>query len=327
MSDHYKISIPCNREDAESINARLDVDNQWTYSDNPPTIVTREIVEFDNQQWMIDIYFNEKPNTSIYSHIAELLDREIDANISAKKFVDEDWVTISQIGLKPLTIGRFHIHNAHQERAINKVNLQISAGQAFGTGHHHTTSGCLNALDNLRRKGKHFRNIADIGTGTGLLAFAAKRLWPSAKIIASDIDPIAVQFAKETAIDNDIPIGINSNSINIICASGTDHINIKRRAPYDLMIANILAGPLIELAPAFYEALDDYGTLILAGLLDRQIDEIITAYSKSSVQLISATYSENWPTLVLRKRKKYGYKRKKRMSGRTSQTNGDYGEW
>ncbi len=321
--DHYKISIPCNRQEAESINVRLEVDNQWTHSDNPPTIVTREIVEFDDQQWMIDIYLNEEPTTSLYQDIIALLGRPIDTNIMTQKFVDEDWVTMSQIGLDTLNIGRFHIHNATQERAANKVNLQISAGQAFGTGHHHTTAGCLSALDNLQREGKRFRNIADIGTGTGLLAFASHKLWPRAKIIASDIDPIAVQFAKEAAIDNDI----NNNSINIICASGTDHVALQRRAPYDLIIANILAGPLIELAPAIYEILDNHGTLILAGLLDTQLDAIIECYAQSSMQLISVTHNENWPTVIFRKRKKYGYRRTKRVRGRTSQAIGDYGEW
>lgn len=330
--DHYKISIPCVRAEAENINSRLEIDNQWSNSDNPPTIVAREIVEFDDQQWMIDIYLDEEPNSQILADIAILLGRPIDPNCAAEKFVDEDWVTMSQIGLDAITIGRFHIHNIGQPRTEDKINLRISAGQAFGTGHHHTTAGCLKAIDTLQTQGKNFRNIADIGTGTGLLAFAASKLWPRAKIIASDIDPIAVQFAIEAAADNSIATDLRGGKIKIITASGTDHPAIRRRAPYDLVIANILAGPLIELAPAFHEILGDNGLLILAGLLDKQRDTIIAAYARSSMQYISTGGSSiegsgDWPVLMFRKRKKYGYVRKAKSTGRTSQAKGDYGEW
>ncbi len=327
IMDHYKISLSCNRSDAEQINARIESGNEWTDNDHIPTIVTREVVEFDDNQWMIDIYFSKPPDDNIFNDIRTLLDRKIPKNIAIEKFVDEDWTSLSQAGLEAINIGRFHIHN-HDEQAVEgKINLCISAGQAFGTGHHNTTAGCLKVLDNLHQSGRTFNNIADLGTGTGLLAFATHKLWPESQIIASDIDPIAVQFALDAARDNDISLGHKKGHIEIICASGTDHDTIQSTAPYDLLIANILAGPLIELAPAFHELLDTNAYLLLAGLLDSQIERVSDTYTAQSMQLISVNHDENWPVMLLQKKEVYDGKQSHSTSRRTSQKDGDYGEW
>lgn len=325
MSNHYKISLPCSRKDAEVINAKLEVGNEWT--DYAPTVVTRETIEFDNDSWIIEIYLTDIPNELLYNDLEKLIGRAIDRDIQLDQFMDEDWTTLSQSGLKPITIGPFHIHN-HQEVSVDgKINLNIPAGKAFGTGHHYTTSGCLETLNKLHQRGESFSNIADIGTGTGLLAFAAKKLWPDSEIMASDSDPVAIQFAQEAAQNNHIKTGSDNGEILMLCASGTDHDDILNRAPYDLIIANILAGPLIELAPAFYQILAKNGLLILAGLLDSQMNKIINAYQMMPMQLSEKNMESHWPILVFKKTDDYSQISKSKITGRTSQKDGDYGEW
>lgn len=325
MSDHYKISIACTRSDAEQINAILEGDNQWTDLDVIPTITARELFEFDDSQWMIDIYLSAMPNEKLYDDIERLIGRPIDHNRPVEKFKDEDWLTISQKGLEAITVGSFHIHNHKQPPNQSKINLCISAGRAFGTGHHHTTAGCLAALENLHKKGKKFQNIGDIGTGTGLLAFAAHKLWPQSRILASDSDPIAVQFAMDAAHYNNIKLGNNEGEILILCAMGTDDAAIEKREPYDLIIANILAGPLIELASAFHQIMAKDAILIIAGLLDNQQKRVIKAYDM--FEHILSEHNDGWPIIMFKKNEEYSYKADNRSSGRTSQADGDYGEW
>ncbi len=321
--DHYKISIACNRQEAEAINAQLEIDNQWTRHIDPPTIVARALVDFDDSQWMIDIYLNEKPSPSLYADIKTLLGRELPKDQAVEKFVDEDWVTMSQAGLESIMIAAFHVHNDTQEPIEGKINLRMCAGQAFGTGHHNTTAGCLEALHHYHMQNAQYKNIADIGTGTGLLAFAAHKLWPNSAIIASDFDPIACQFAIDAAHGNGIKIGPAKAQIEFVEASGTDHERIQARAPYDLVIANILAGPLIELAPAFEEILEPNAIVILAGLLDKQLDMIQNAYANLS--LVKQSNLGEWPILVFQKIGEHH--NRKYIKRRTSQKDGDYGEW
>jgi ribosomal protein L11 methyltransferase len=178
------------------------------------------------------------------------------------------------------------------------VPFEIDAGLAFGTGQHATTAGCLEALDKLERGGAHFSNVADIGTGTGLLAFAALAVWPEAKCIATDIDPIAVEVARENAAINHVPLGHGAGQLLVATADGMDSPILTARAPFDLIIANILAGPLVELAPAFARALAPRGTVVLAGILDGQADAVARAYEEQGLTLADAGKGE-WPVLVL----------------------------
>jgi ribosomal protein L11 methyltransferase len=150
----------------------------------------------------------------------------------------------------------------------------------------------------LEQSGKRFANIADIGTGTGLLAFAAMALWPEAKAIATDIDAIAVDVSRENAAINGVRLGHSPGELLLAVADGMDHPLIAARAPFDLLIANILAGPLIELAPAFAKAVAPGATLILAGLLDTQADAVIAAYQAEGMSLVERGDGE-WCVLVL----------------------------
>ena len=207
---------------------------------------------------------------------------------------------MSQSGLQPIRAGRFFVHTPmHRSRPPGAIAFEIDASLAFGTGQHATTAGCLEALDGLESSGARFTNIADIGTGTGLLAFAALALWPAARCIATDIDPIAIDVARDNAAINKVTLGHGAGELLLAVADGMDAPMLAARAPFDLLIANILAGPLIALAPDFARALAPGGTIILAGLLDEQADAVTAAYSAEGLTCLARPRSE-WPVLVLR---------------------------
>jgi ribosomal protein L11 methyltransferase len=212
---------------------------------------------------------------------------------------EADWVTMSQAGLQPIRAGRFFVHTpTYRGHPPGTIAFEIDASLAFGTGQHATTSGCLEALDRLEREGAKFRSIADIGTGTGLLAFAALALWPEAKCIATDIDAIAIDVARDNAAINGVTLGHGAGELLLGVADGMDSPLLSARAPFDLIIANILAGPLIELARDFVKALAPGATVILAGLLDSQAGAVIAAYEKLGLTLRERGSGE-WPVLVL----------------------------
>jgi ribosomal protein L11 methyltransferase len=209
---------------------------------------------------------------------------------------------MSQAGLQPLRASRFYVFTPTHRGTVpaGAIPFEIDAGLAFGTGQHATTAGCLDALDLLEGNGSKFANVADIGTGTGLLAFAALALWPEAKCIATDVDAIAVDVARDNAAINGVKLGHGGGELLLAVADGMDSPLLAARAPFDLLIANILAGPLIELAPAFVKALAPGGTIILAGLLDTQAEAVAGAYGELGISLADRGSGE-WPVLVLSK--------------------------
>jgi ribosomal protein L11 methyltransferase len=178
------------------------------------------------------------------------------------------------------------------------IPFEIDATLAFGTGQHATTAGCLEALDRLERDGDRYSNIADIGTGTGLLAFAALALWPEAKCIATDIDAVAVEVAHDNAAINRVSLGHGTGELLLAVADGMDSPMLAARTPFDLIIANILAGPLIELASDFAKALAPGGTVVLSGLLGTQAAGVIHAYEQQGLKLRDSGSGE-WPVVVL----------------------------
>jgi ribosomal protein L11 methyltransferase len=212
---------------------------------------------------------------------------------------EADWVAMSQAGLQPIRAGRFYVHTPTHRTSVppQAVPFEIDASLAFGTGQHATTAGCLEALDRLERGGARFGNIADIGTGTGLLAFAALALWPQAKCIATDVDAIAVEVARDNAAINGVKLGHGGGELLLAVADGMDSPLLLARAPFDLIVANILAGPLVELAPDFAQALAPGGAVMLAGLLDTQADGVISAYEAQGLALADRGFGE-WPALV-----------------------------
>lgn len=275
--------------------------------DAPPVLMTSEPDPARPDEWRLDAYFDAKPTKADLAMLAALVPSAGRMKPAIAQLGDADWVTLSQAGLEPIRAGRFFVHTpTHRDEVPARViAFEIDAGRAFGTGHHETTTGCLIALDRLKASGAVFANIADVGTGTGLLAFAALRLWPAARAIASDIDPIAIDVTAENAAINHIPIGQGPGQVALAVAPGLDHRRLVARAPYDLVIANILAGPLIELAPDIAASLAPGGRLILAGLLDHQAPRVAAAYRRQGLALRGEVRRGEWPTLVLRKRPRF----------------------
>jgi ribosomal protein L11 methyltransferase len=247
-------------------------------------------------EWLLHAYFEREPTASELARLRELGTGEP----QVEQLGEADWVTMSQSGIQPIRAGRFFVHTpTARARPPGTIAFEIDAGLAFGTGQHVTTSGCLEALDRLERDGARFANIADIGTGTGLLAFAAMALWPQARCIATDIDGQAIEVARDNAAINGVKLGHRKGELLVAVADGMDSPLLTARAPFDLIIANILAGPLIELAPKFAKALVPGGTVLMAGLLDTQADAVTRTYEEQG--LITAGRGEGeWPVLVLR---------------------------
>ena len=324
-AESWKLTLRCTRQQAEQIDFEMDA---FSLFDVPPTIVANEPDPARPEDWEISAFFVGKPDDDHIDAIVGLIPGATRKNAVLERVEDEDWVTISQQSSAPVAAGRFFVHtSAFTGKAPpGSVSFLIEASRAFGTGGHETTSNCLKALDSLARTGHRFDNIVDIGTGTGLLAFAARHLWPRAYVTASDIDPVSIEISLENAAVNGIPVGQHPGQVALCAASGTDHEMIQRRAHYDLVIANILAGPLIELAPALADILAEGGTLILAGLLDKQVQAVKQAYARQGVLLLSSSGGE-WPCLRLVKRRRYGWRRPGRPNLTTSQPPGDFGTW
>jgi ribosomal protein L11 methyltransferase len=287
----FRVTIACTRAQGEAIGAMDDLPG---FGEHPPILVADEPDESNPDDWLIHAYFDHPPTQEEIALLAGLGD----GAPQLEQLGDANWVALSQAGLQPIRAGRFTVHTPTFKPDAGRINFEIDAGLAFGTGQHATTAGCLAALDSLERDGPRFANIADIGTGTGLLAFAALALWPQAKCIATDVDPVAIDVARENAAINRVPLGHGRGELLLAVADGLDSPLLAARAPFNLIVANILAGPLIELAPDFAKALAPGGTVILAGLLDTQADPVAAAYEKLGLTLADRGFGE-WPVLVV----------------------------
>lgn len=246
--------------------------------------------------------------TLLYDSPVELkqLEKLINENLEIKSdcyeikplpVADIDWVAHVQSELKPVRAGRFFIHGSHdREKATCETNaIEIDAAQAFGTAHHGTTKGCLSAIDQLSQT-QSPANILDLGTGSGILAIAAQMVWPDAKLLATDIDPIAIEVAKSNCTLN------NQVKIKTLCAEGVDDPTIKQSGPYDLLIANILAKPLIEVAPAIRPLLASNGILLLSGILETQGDDVTNAYTREGLIHKRTDQFDEWVTILFKER-------------------------
>jgi ribosomal protein L11 methyltransferase len=322
----WLVTLPCTRAEAEALHE----DDEWLALLDPmPAIVAEEIEAFNDAKWRLKAYFAEQPSKATIGAVQARVPSAANTPWEIKHLPHEAWEIVSQQGLNPVHAGRFYVHaGANRGKPPPRaIEFHIPASQAFGTGTHETTSGCLAMLDEMKRGGQRFDHIADIGTGTGLLAFAALHLWPRAYATASDIDPVSIQVTVDNAGANAVPLSQSMGKLALCAASGTDHELIQRRAPYDLIIANILAGPLIELAPSFAAIAREGGSLILAGLLNTQTEAVLRAYRAQGFRLHRRTDNGDWPCLWLVKRRRYGWERPLRASRRTSQPPGDFGTW
>jgi ribosomal protein L11 methyltransferase len=287
----FRVTVPCTRAQAEAL-PDMELEDA-----NPAVLVADEPDPAQPDDWLIHAYFDHAPSSEEIATLAALGS----GSPQVEQLAEADWVTMSQSGLQPIRAGRFFVHTPTHSPDPQAINFEIDASLAFGTGQHATTAGCLGALDLLESNGSSFTNIADIGTGTGLLAFAAMSLWPKAKCIATDLDPIAIDVARDNAAINHAKLGHAGGELLLGVADGMDSPLLAARAPFDLIIANILAGPLIELAPDFANALTPDGTIILAGLLDTQAEAVIAAYESRGITLRDRGFGE-WPVLVCERR-------------------------
>jgi ribosomal protein L11 methyltransferase len=223
-----------------------------------------------------------------------LLSKLAGRTVAVEPLPDQDWIQLSQEGLPPVRAGRFFVYGAHDRGRVphGVIALRIEAGMAFGTGHHETTALCLAVLSDLA-KTRQYRNVADIGCGTGLLAIGAAKLWRR-RVTASDIDAVAVAVARENASINRV-----APLIRTVTADGMDAPQLAAGAPYDLILANILAGPLTRLAPGLARALAPRATLVLSGLLRWQENLVVSFYRPQGLILRSVRRDGPWSALVL----------------------------
>jgi ribosomal protein L11 methyltransferase len=294
-SESWKITLPCTRAQADAL---IDDVPALADFDPAPTLMTSEPDQDRPDEWLIDVYVEGVPSSELIAAVHSLAPDAGEPTVA--RLEDEDWVTRSQAFLTPIRAGRFHVFTgAHAgETPDGAIPFLIEAGRAFGTGHHETTTGCLEMLDRLVCEGHAFHAIADIGTGTGLLAFAARALWQDAAILAADIDPIAIDVTRGNMAVNTIP----ADAIALFTCPGVEHPDIARTGPFDLLIANILAGPLIELAVGFAGQVLPGGRVMLAGLLADQEEAVVAAYEACGFQLSERLQRGDWPTLVLTRR-------------------------
>ena len=325
MSSSWMVSLPCTRAQAEALTG----DHPALTDLNPvPALVASEEDEARNR-WRIDAYFDGKPPRSVVQMLGRALGISAHRLPRAKPVVDADWVTISQAGIAPVRAGRFLVHTGDvpADHQGAKRLLRIDAGLAFGTGGHATTSGCLAMLDQLQATGRRYHDVIDVGTGTGLLAFAALHLWPRAAVMASDIDPASITVSAQNAAINGVPLGSGRRRLSLVIADGVDDMVIAARAPYDLIIANILAGPLIALAPALARVAHVGTTLIMAGLLSRQRAAVVRAARRAGWRLDDNGGDAEWPVLVMSMRPRAGWRRPLRGGGGAGLPPGDFGSW
>jgi ribosomal protein L11 methyltransferase len=287
-------TLPCTRAEAD---AAVMMDEPFPGHDSDPTLVAAE----DGDAWVLRLYCDGQPSDDLLTAFRALAPSSGRAP-TVEAIGETDWVTLSQAGLEPVDIGRFHVHTGEWSGTARPGQwpIRIDAGLAFGTGQHATTAGCIRIAARLAKRGQK-RNVLDVGTGSGLLAFAARRLFPNARLTAADLDPIAIGVAVENARLNGVPAGRGPGAITLLAAPGVEHPLITGRAPYDLVFANILAGPLVALAPSLSAVVGCGGHLILAGLLQPQARRVIAAYRAQGLTLIDRSPRLEWPVLLLRK--------------------------
>ena len=273
------------RADAEAAAEAID-------SDSALESATYSILEEDEDKniWRIDAF----PTTQDESDGLTRVLGGFDLKVTTEVLADADWLAMALSGLPPVKAGRFFVYGMHDRGRLpaSTVNLRIEAGAAFGTGHHGTTVGCLQAYDRLI-KARKFRKVLDVGAGTGLLAIAAARTG-SKLAVGTDIDRPSVRIARENAL-------VNQANAKFVHASGLGHRLVADNAPYDLVFANILARPLISLAQDIKRALVPGGTVILSGLLRTQERMVKAAYLSRGFKVVSRIHRDAWATLVLQR--------------------------
>ena len=275
----WKASVALTKQEAADVSAALELEG----SAQAVLIVEEPFADGA----VVEALYTEAPEAAYLSRI-------VGREITVAPLPDQDWIRLSQEGLPPVRAGRFFVYGAHDAGTVphGVIPMKIEAGLAFGTGHHETTALCLGALSDIARQ-RQFFNVLDLGCGTGLLAIGAAKLWKR-RVLASDIDPVAVEVTRDNAKANGVgPL------VTAVTAEGLTNPLLAGAAPYDLLIANILAGPLTQLAPAIQRALAPGAVLLLSGLLTNQ-EKLVTSFYQS-LRFVGARRSGPWSALVLEK--------------------------
>ena len=284
-----QVSVPLTRDQAYAL-----VDAVMERDDLALTASAHEDPE--TGEWVFEATTEMLPDLTGFEELArQTLGGDVDFSINP---IDPEvnWVAKSLEGLKPVVAGGFYIYGSHEDAGPppGLIPIRIDAAEAFGTGHHETTTGCLEAIAHTLKR-RRPKKMLDVGTGTGVLAIAlAKRT--HLRLIASDIDPVATRTTVQNARDNEV-----GPHIEAVTAAGLDHPVIARHGPYDLIVANILAGPLAAIAPDIRRAAAHGATIILSGLLRSQAPRIVGVYASQGIVLRRRIERGDWTTLMLEK--------------------------
>jgi len=275
--------------------------------DDFPTVSDFEIAD-DLETRRLEAYYNQCPDSgalkSAIEYMSEIFQLPAPA-FTLEKLADENWVAHSQKILKPIDAGHFYLFGSHDQENIpeNRIPILMEAGQAFGTGSHETTNGCLLALSDLQETINPKIGL-DLGCGSGVLAIAMAKQW-NFKVIASDIDPIATETAAENVTVNNVK-AIHTNDddqgIATVTCDGFENSVLEENGPYDIIVANILAAPLKIMAPDICTNLASDGILILSGLLNVQEEDVLNAYETEGWKLLKRYPINEWHSLVLKKK-------------------------
>jgi ribosomal protein L11 methyltransferase len=259
-----------------------------------PSPLAVTLFEDQAPAFVVETYYEHEPSAPHIDRALAHLGPRIGSAV-VETVPDENWVAISQAALPPILAGRFIVHGSHDRArvGVRPLAIEIEAGEAFGTGHNATTSGCLEAIDALTRR-RRFARVLDLGCGTGLLGIAAARVLPGARVVASDNDPIATDIAKANTRLNRV-----AARVRVVTASGFAHPLLRRPQSFDLVVANILPRPLIALAPSMRAALPPGGVTVLSGLLNHQAHEVRARYHALGFRLLSARRHAGWTVLAL----------------------------
>ena len=257
-------------------------------------IATTEVDE-KKDLWEASVYMMTDEEDEVRERIAAGIAHAFPKAVIEREVIpDVDWIAKSLEGLKPVRAGRFIVHGSHDRDKVkvNDIAIEIDAGQAFGTGHHGTTAGCLEVIEDVMRSHK-VRNALDLGTGSGVLAIAVRKLKP-VPVLATDIDPVAVRVAKENVRRNGI-----ANGIRLETAPGFHSKSFREEGRFDLIIANILARPLIRMAPQLVTHLSPGGSVILSGILAAQRWKVLSAYNGAKLRHVRTIWRNGWVTIHL----------------------------
>ena len=261
-----------------------------------PTGVGVFEVEDGSNTWEVGIYFVEKPDEIALDLLAAMNGAR---PFAVSELPETDWVAEVKRELAPITAGRFFLYGSHDADKIpdDCVPLLIEAAMAFGTGHHGTTQGCLQALHNLAKRGFVGKSVVDLGCGTAVLAMGVAKIWPGV-VLASDIDEVATDTASANIVCNNL-----GGRVSVINCAGFDHPLLRNNAPYDLILANILKGPLIALSEDMGESCSAGGYVILSGILNEQAGGTKSAYEAHGFVEVEHLIVGEWSTFCLQKRK------------------------